>query len=165
LPVWILLAGPDQPSPSTVRFSFEQGDFSHAWKDPRILEELQPSAFAMAAAVMDDYLLRHRQLSGAWRESSGCRHPTRVVGGSSHRPRLAGKGSLRRSRRPLRAGAGASAKEAFFYLLIFSTLAIWMIGFARLAFALIDRWKAHPLFYGYQQTFDTYTVTSSLPRS
>jgi Domain of unknown function (DUF5671) len=63
---------------------------------------------------------------------------------------------------PRRAGAGASAKEAFFYLLIFSTLATWTIGFGCLAFALIDRWMADPLFYGYQQTFDTYTITLSL---
>jgi hypothetical protein len=63
---------------------------------------------------------------------------------------------------PHRAGAGASAKEAFFYLLIFSTLATWTIGLGCLAFALIDRWIADPLFYGYQQTFDTYTITSSL---
>jgi Domain of unknown function (DUF5671) len=63
---------------------------------------------------------------------------------------------------PRRAGAGASAKEAFFYLLIFSTLATWTIGLGCLAFALIDRWMADPLFYGYQQTFDTYTITSSL---
>jgi hypothetical protein len=63
---------------------------------------------------------------------------------------------------PHRGGAGASAKEAFFYLLIFSTLATWTIGFGCLAFALIDRWLADPLFSGYQQPFDTYTITSSL---
>ncbi len=63
---------------------------------------------------------------------------------------------------PRRAGAGASAKEAFFYLLIFSTLATWTIGFGCLAFALIDRWLADPLFSGYRQNFDTYTITSSL---
>ncbi len=63
---------------------------------------------------------------------------------------------------PRRTGAGASAKEAFFYLLIFSTLATWTIGLGCLAFALIDRWLADPLFYGYQQSFDTYTITSSL---
>lgn len=63
---------------------------------------------------------------------------------------------------PRRAGAGASAKEAFFYLLIFSTLATWTIGLGCLAFALIDRWFADPLFAGYQQAFDTFTITSSL---
>jgi hypothetical protein len=63
---------------------------------------------------------------------------------------------------PRRAGAGASAKEAFFYLLLFSALATWTIGFGCLAFTLIDRWIADPLFSGYRQTFDTYTIASSL---
>lgn len=63
---------------------------------------------------------------------------------------------------PRRAGAGASAKEAFFYLLIFSTLATWTIALCCLAFTLIDRWLADPLFSHYQQNFDTYTITSSL---
>lgn len=63
---------------------------------------------------------------------------------------------------PRRAGTGASAKEAFFYLLIFSTLATWTIGFGCLAFALIDRWLADPLFSGYQRAYDTYTIPSSL---
>jgi hypothetical protein len=63
---------------------------------------------------------------------------------------------------PRRAGAGASAKEAFFYLLIFSTLATWTIGFGFLAFALIDRWLADPLFSAIQDRFDTYTITTSL---
>lgn len=62
---------------------------------------------------------------------------------------------------PRRAAGGASAKEAFFYLLIFSTLAIWTIGLGCLAFALIDRWLADPLFHGYQ-AFDTYTISTSL---
>ncbi len=62
---------------------------------------------------------------------------------------------------PRRSGAGASAKEAFFYLLIFSTLATWTIGFGCLAFALIDRWLADPLFTAYQP-FQTYTLTSSM---
>ncbi len=63
---------------------------------------------------------------------------------------------------PRRVAGGASSKEAFFYLLIFSTLATWTIGLGCLAFALIDRWLADPLFYGYQQAFDTYTITTSL---
>ncbi len=63
---------------------------------------------------------------------------------------------------PRRRGVGASAKEAFFYLVIFLTLATWTIGFAYLAFALIDRWLADPLFFGYQQMFDTMTITSSM---
>jgi hypothetical protein len=63
---------------------------------------------------------------------------------------------------PHRTGGGASAKEAFFYLLIFATLATWTIGFGYLAFALIDRWLADPLFTGYRQAWDTYTITSCL---
>lgn len=63
---------------------------------------------------------------------------------------------------PRHASAGASAKEAFFYLLTFSTLATWTIGLGCLAFALIDRWIADPLFTGYRQAFDTYTIPSSL---
>ena len=63
---------------------------------------------------------------------------------------------------PRRAAGGASAKEAFFYLLIFSTLATWTIGLGCLAFALIDRWTADPLFDNYRQAFDRYTITTSL---
>lgn len=63
---------------------------------------------------------------------------------------------------PRHTSSGASAKEAFFYLLTFATLATWTIGFGCLASALIDRWLADPLFSGYQQAFDTYTITSSL---
>jgi hypothetical protein len=63
---------------------------------------------------------------------------------------------------PHRTGSGASAKEAFFYLLLFATLATWTIGFGYLAFGLIDRWLTDPLFAGYQQAWDTYTTTSCL---
>lgn len=63
---------------------------------------------------------------------------------------------------PRRAPGGTPAKEAFFYLLVFSTLATWTIGLGCLAFTLIDRWLADPLFNGYQQAFDTYTITTSL---
>jgi len=63
---------------------------------------------------------------------------------------------------PYRTGSGASAKDAFFYLLLFSTLATWTIGFGVLASSLIDRWLADPLFSGYVQGFETYTITSSL---
>jgi hypothetical protein len=63
---------------------------------------------------------------------------------------------------PRRSGSGASAKEAFLYLLTFATLATWTIGFGSLAFALIDRWLADPLFAAYQQGLDTSTITSSL---
>lgn len=62
---------------------------------------------------------------------------------------------------PRRSGAAASAKDAFFYLLTFATLATWTIGFGYLAFALIDRWLADPLFNPLQ-SFETYTITSSM---
>jgi hypothetical protein len=63
---------------------------------------------------------------------------------------------------PPRTSTGASAKDAFSYLLIFSTLATWTIGLGWLAFAFIDRWLPDPLFTGSSQGLDTYTITSSL---
>lgn len=63
---------------------------------------------------------------------------------------------------PPRPRSGASARDAFFYLLIFSTLSIWTIALGSLAFTLIDRWFADPLFQGYGQTFSTSTVTTSI---
>jgi len=63
---------------------------------------------------------------------------------------------------PPRPGSGASARDAFFYLLIFSTLAVWTLSLGCLAFSLIDRWLADPLFRGFGETFSTYTVTTSL---
>ena len=63
---------------------------------------------------------------------------------------------------PHRTGAGASAKEAFFYLLLLATLATWTTAFGYLAFALIDRWLADSLFNGYQQAWAAYTITSCL---
>jgi hypothetical protein len=63
---------------------------------------------------------------------------------------------------PRRSSVAASAKDAFFYLLIFSTLATWTVAFGCLAFALIDHWIADPLFSRYQQNFDSYTISWSL---
>ena len=63
---------------------------------------------------------------------------------------------------PKRAGAGAAAKEAFFYLLVFSTLATWTIALGALWFALIDRWRADPLFNGPGQAWDLTEVTWAL---
>jgi len=62
---------------------------------------------------------------------------------------------------PRRSGAGASAKEAFFYLLTFATLATWTIGFGNLAFDLIDRWLADSVF-SQNQILEAYSVTWSL---
>jgi hypothetical protein len=63
---------------------------------------------------------------------------------------------------PQRSGSGASAKDAFFYLLIFSTLATWTIGLGSLAFQLINRWMADPLFSPYQDRFSNYEITWAL---
>ena len=63
---------------------------------------------------------------------------------------------------PPRPNSGASARDAFFYLLIFSTLSVWTLSLGCLAFSLIDRWLADPLFRGYGEAFNTYTVTMSL---
>jgi hypothetical protein len=64
---------------------------------------------------------------------------------------------------PRRGGTGTAAKDAFFYLLIFSTLATWTVGLGWLAFTLIDRWLADALFSeGYYQGYETYNIASAL---
>jgi len=64
---------------------------------------------------------------------------------------------------PRRGGTGTAAKDAFFYLLIFSTLATWTIGLGALAFTLIDRWLADNLFSTpYNQGYYLYSVASSI---
>lgn len=63
---------------------------------------------------------------------------------------------------PERPGSGASARDAFFYLLIFSTLAVWTLSLGSLAFTLIDRGLADPLFRGYGESFNTYQVATAL---
>jgi hypothetical protein len=63
---------------------------------------------------------------------------------------------------PPRPNSGASARDAFFYLLIFSTLSVWTLSLGCLTFSLIDRWLADPLFRSYGETFSTHTVTMSL---
>ncbi len=64
---------------------------------------------------------------------------------------------------PSRRGAGTPAKDAFFYLLIFSALAIWTIASGSLAFTLIDRWLADTLFSpGYAQAYDVTGATWSI---
>jgi hypothetical protein len=65
---------------------------------------------------------------------------------------------------PRRSGSGTAAKDAFFYLLAFATLATWTFGVASIAFTLIDRWIADTLFTGsyYNQVYDTYSVASAL---
>ncbi len=64
---------------------------------------------------------------------------------------------------PRRRGTGTAAKDAFFYLLIFSTLGTWTIGLGALAFTLIDRWLADTLFSTpYNQGYDLYSAASSI---
>jgi hypothetical protein len=64
---------------------------------------------------------------------------------------------------PGREGTGTAAKDAFFYLLIFSTLGTWTIGLGALAFTLIDRWLADTLFSTpYNQGYDLYSAASSI---
>jgi hypothetical protein len=65
---------------------------------------------------------------------------------------------------PRRSGAGTAARDAFFYLLAFATLATWTIGAGSIAFTLIDRWIGDTLFSGsyYSQVYDTYSVASAL---
>src|SRR5580658_7666871 len=47
--------------------------------------------------------------------------------------------------RSARGTAAESARDAFLYLLAFSTLAIWTIALGSLAFTLIDRWIPDPV--------------------
>jgi hypothetical protein len=64
---------------------------------------------------------------------------------------------------PRRGGTGTAAKDAFFHLLIFSTLATWTIGLGALAFTLIDRWLADALFSPtLYQGYDMYSAAASM---
>ena len=57
--------------------------------------------------------------------------------------------------------AAAAAKDAFFYLLAFSTLATWAIALGSLLFTFIDRWLPDPLV---QRPFENsrYAVSSEM---
>ena len=63
---------------------------------------------------------------------------------------------------PKRESTATAAKDAFFYLLIFSTLATWTIGLGALAFTLIDRWLADTLFSPYSTGWDMYSAAESM---
>jgi len=58
-------------------------------------------------------------------------------------------------------GAGESARDAFLYLLAFSTLATWATALGSLLFTFIDRWFPDPLV---QQRFENsrYAVSSEM---
>jgi hypothetical protein len=64
---------------------------------------------------------------------------------------------------PTRKRSGAAAKDAFYYLLAFSTLATWTIGFGSLMFTLIENWIADPLAqgpYGYTNYSNSVLASS-----
>jgi len=46
---------------------------------------------------------------------------------------------------PVRREPGESARDAFYYLIAFSTLATWTIALGSLLFKLIDRWLPDPV--------------------
>jgi Domain of unknown function (DUF5671) len=63
---------------------------------------------------------------------------------------------------PQRGRTGTAAKDAFFHLLLFSTLATWTIGLGALAFTLIDRQFADALFSPYNQGYNMYSAAGSI---
>jgi hypothetical protein len=62
---------------------------------------------------------------------------------------------------PRRGGGSTAARDAFFYLLVFSTLATWTIGLGSLAFTLIDRSLVDALSAG-NLPYDTYSIAGAL---
>lgn len=64
---------------------------------------------------------------------------------------------------PNRTGGATAAKDVFFYLLIFSTLATWTIALGSMAFTLIDWWLTDTLFSpGYTQAFESYNIAAAM---
>lgn len=63
---------------------------------------------------------------------------------------------------PRRGGAGTAAKDAFFYLLIFSTLTTWTFSLGWLAFTLIEIWLPDALFSPYAEVYTMPYITSAL---
>jgi Domain of unknown function (DUF5671) len=55
-----------------------------------------------------------------------------------------------------------SAKDAFLYLLSFSTLATWTIGLGSVMFTLIERWIRDPLTTSYYYSNSYYQMAGSL---
>lgn len=62
---------------------------------------------------------------------------------------------------PRRPGSGTAARDAFFYLVIFSTLATWTCGLGSVAFTLIDHWFVDAL-YSAGAEYDTYAMAVAL---
>lgn len=64
---------------------------------------------------------------------------------------------------PRRGGGPTAAKDAFFYLLIFSTLATWTVGFGALCFSLIEIWLPDTLFSSnYYQGYQSSNIAGSI---
>jgi hypothetical protein len=67
---------------------------------------------------------------------------------------------------PVRRVAGESARDAFLYLIAFSTLATWTIALGSLLFKLIDRWFPDPVTlrgdYPYPQLAAAFQMAGSL---
>jgi len=61
---------------------------------------------------------------------------------------------------PRRSTGGTAARDAFFYLLAFATLATWTIGVGSLAFTLIDRSLVDTLAAATFQ-YDNYAIAES----
>jgi Domain of unknown function (DUF5671) len=72
-------------------------------------------------------------------------------------------GGIAHSQISSRPGKVTAAKDAFFYLLAFSTLATWTIGLGSLSFDLIDQWLADTLFSaGLNPAYDAYGIATAL---
>jgi len=59
-------------------------------------------------------------------------------------------------------GSGESARDAFLYLLAFSTLATWTIALASMLFTLIDRWFPDPVVAQRYYEGSRYAVSSEM---
>lgn len=68
---------------------------------------------------------------------------------------------------PRRGGTGTAAKDAFFHLLLFWTLATWTFGWGALAFLLIEHWlpdpvTATPFNQGFDLAFAAWAMAAML---
>jgi hypothetical protein len=63
---------------------------------------------------------------------------------------------------PKRSGGGTAARDAFFYLIIFSTLATWTIALGTLWFALVDQWFSDSLFPNGSDGYSYSSIAGSL---
>jgi hypothetical protein len=116
--------------------------------DSRLLEFIEA---AKNRGASDEFLVGLLRAQG-WREEA----VYQALG--AHYEKLSGLQVPKQKR------GGAAAKDAFLYLLAFSTLATWGIALGSLLFTLIDEWIADPLspnqFSG--QEYTNYSVASSI---